>query len=67
MVDGRARIGEVESQFDGLRLAVGRRHACGDTLVVTWSTDYGDGRVYRNVTAAELKDGQAVRVTDYRG
>lgn len=47
--------------------AVGRRHACGDTLVVEWITDYGDGRVYRNVTVADLRDGHAIRVTDYWG
>jgi hypothetical protein len=67
VIDGRARIGEVESHFEGLRLGVGRRHRLGDTLVVEWSTDYGDGRVYRNVTVAELRDGEAVRVTDYWG
>src|SRR3954469_6266806 len=66
-IEGRARIAEVESHFTGLRLGIGRRHACGDTLVVEWSTDYGDGRVYRNVTVAELRDGQAIRVTDYWG
>jgi hypothetical protein len=66
-IESRAQIAEVESHFVGLRLAVGRRHACGDTLVVEWSTDYGDGRVYRNVTVAELSDGQASRVTDYWG
>lgn len=67
MVEGRARISEVESHFEGLRLAVGRRHQLGDTVVVEWSTDYGDGRIYRNVSVAELKDGKAVRVTDYWG
>src|ERR687897_713393 len=67
VIDGRARIGEVESHFEGLRLGVGRRHRLGDTLVVEWSTDYGDGRVYRNVSVAELRDGEAVRVTDYWG
>ena len=67
VIDGRARIGEVESHFEGLRLGVGRRHRLGDTLVVEWSTGYGDGRVYRNVTVAELRDGEAVRVTDYWG
>jgi hypothetical protein len=35
--------------------------------VVEWSTDYGDGRVYRNVTVADMRDGQAIRVTDYWG
>lgn len=67
VIEGRGRIGEVESHFEGLRLGVGRRHSCGETLVVEWSTDYGDGRVYRNVTVAELQDGHAVRVTDYWG
>jgi hypothetical protein len=28
---------------------------------------YGDDRGYRNVSIAELKDGQAIRVTDYWG
>ena len=50
-----------------LRLGVGRRLACGDIFVVEWSADYGDGRVYRNVTIAELQDGKAIRVTDYWG
>jgi hypothetical protein len=67
VIDGRARISEVESHFEGLRLGVGRRYRLGDTLVVEWSTDYGDGRVYRNVTVATLRDGKAVRVTDYWG
>lgn len=67
LIRGRSRIAEVESHFVGLRLGVGRRHACGDTVVVEWSTDYGDGRVYRNVSVAELDDGRAVRVTDYWG
>ena len=61
------RIGEVEAHFVGLRLGVGRRQVCGDTIVVEWSTDYGDGRVYRNVSIAELHDGKAYRVTDYWG
>jgi hypothetical protein len=39
----------------------------GDTIVVEWSTDYGDGRVFRNVTIAELDRGEAARVTDYWG
>ena len=66
-VVGRARIAEVESHFVGLRLGVGRRYRCGDALVVEWSTDYGDGRIYRNVSIAELMDGRAVAVTDYWG
>jgi hypothetical protein len=61
------RIAAVEAHFVGLRLGVGRRHICGNILVVEWSTDYGDGRVYRNVSIAELSDGKAIRVTDYWG
>jgi hypothetical protein len=67
LIRGRTRIAEVESHFAGLRLGVGRRRAVGDTVVVEWSTDYGDGRVYRNVSIAELRNGEAVRVTDYWG
>ena len=66
-VDGRERIAEVESHFEGLRLAVGRRHRTGNVVVVEWTTDYGDGRLYRNVSVAELENGEAVRVTDYWG
>ena len=64
---GKARIAEVESHFKRLKLGVTRRHACGDVIVVEWNTDYGDGRVYRNVSVGELKDGRVVRVTDYWG
>lgn len=67
MVDGRPRIDEVESHFEGLRLGVGRRVQLDNMVVVEWSTDYGDGRIYRNVSIAELADGKAVRVTDYWG
>ena len=67
LIRGRARIAEVESHFVGLRLGVGRRHSCGSTVVVEWSNDYGDGRIYRNVSIAEVRDGEAVTVTDYWG
>ena len=67
LIRDRTRIAEVESHFEGLRLGVERRLACGDILVVEWSADYGDGRVYRNVTIAELRDEKAIRVTDYWG
>lgn len=67
LVRGRDRISEVESHFSGLRLAVGRRMAWTNTVVVEWTTDYGDGRLYRNVSIADLCEGQAVRVTDYWG
>lgn len=64
---GRERIEAVESHFVGLRLGVGRRLQVGGNVVVEWSTDYGDGRLYRNVSIAELEGGVAVRVTDYWG
>jgi SnoaL-like domain len=64
---GKARIAEVESHFQGLKLGVTRRHACGDVIVVEWNSDYGDGRVYRNVSIGELRNGKVVRVTDYWG
>ncbi len=64
---GRQRIAEVESHFQGLKLGITRRHACGDVVVVEWSSDYGDGRVYRNVSIGEMKDGRVIRVTDYWG
>jgi len=64
---GKARIAEVESHFQGLKLAVTRRHACRDVIVVEWNSDYGDGRIYRNVSIGELQDGRVTRVTDYWG
>ncbi|MFY9915011.1 MAG: hypothetical protein WAK18_10115, partial [Nocardioidaceae bacterium] len=60
-------IGSVEGNFPELTLEVGRRLLLGDVVVVEWTCDYGDGRLYRNVTIAELEGGVAVRVTDYWG
>jgi hypothetical protein len=48
-------------------LAVGRRLQFYDVIVAEWTCDYGDGRLFRNVTIGELEDGKAVRVTDYWG
>ncbi len=48
-------------------LEVGRRLQLDDVVVVEWTCNYGDGRLYRNVTIGELEDGCAVRVTDYWG
>ena len=61
------RIAEVEGNFPELTLEVGRRLHLGDVVVVEWTANYGDGRLYRNVTIVELQDGTAVRVTDYWG
>ena len=67
IVRGRDQIGAVEGHFEEFRLAVGEHRRFGDFLVVEWSADYGDGAIYRNVTIAEIEDGEAVRVTDYWG
>ena len=60
-------IAEVEGNFPELTLEVGRRLRLNDVVVVEWTANYGDGRLYRNVTIGELQDGKAVRVTDYWG
>jgi hypothetical protein len=60
-------IAEVEGNFPELTLEVGRRLQLDDVVVVEWTANYGDGRLYRNVTIGELRDGRAVRVTDYWG
>ena len=60
-------IGSVEGNFPELTLEVGRRLLLDDVVVVEWTCNYGDGRLYRNVTIGELEDGEAVRVTDYWG
>ena len=60
-------IAEVEGNFPELTLEVGRRLQLDDVVVVEWTCDYGDRRLYRNVTIGELENGEAVRVTDYWG
>ena len=61
-------VAEVEGNFEELTLEVGRRlRLAEDLVVVEWTCDYGDGRLYRNVTIGELEGGKAVRVTDYWG
>ena len=60
-------VAEVEGNFPELTLEVGRRLHLENVIVVEWTCNYGDGRLYRNVTIGELKDGKAVRVTDYWG
>lgn len=67
VVDGRDLIGHVEGGFPELTLGVGRRLHLDDIVVVEWSCNYGDGRLYRNVSIAEIRDGQAIKVTDYWG
>src|SRR5262245_8339262 len=67
VLHGKARIAEIESHFRNFKLGVTRRHACGDVIVVEWNSDYGDGRIYRNVSIGEVQDGKVTRVTDYWG
>ena len=67
VVRGADLIGQVESNFPELTLEVGRRLQLNDMIVVEWSANYGDGRLYRNVTIAQLHDGYAIKVTDYWG
>ena len=67
IVRTRQLIAEVEGNFPELTLQVGRRLHLDDVVVVEWTCDYGDGRLYRNVTIGEIEDGEVVRVTDYWG
>jgi hypothetical protein len=60
-------VADIEGNFPELTLEVGRRLQLDDVVIVEWTCDYGDGRLYRNVTIGELEDGEAVRVTDYWG
>src|SRR5262245_44474960 len=67
IVRSRQLIAAVEGNFPELTLAVGRRLQLDDVVVVEWTCNYGDGRLYRNVTIGEVQDGEVVRVTDYWG
>ncbi len=67
IVRGRELIGAVEGNFEAVTLEVGRRLRLEKIIVVEWSINYGDDRIYRNVTIGEIEDGKAVRVTDYWG
>ncbi len=67
IVRTRQLVADVEGNFPELTLEVGRRLRLDDVVVVEWTCNYGDGRLYRNVTIGELADGEVVRVTDYWG
>jgi hypothetical protein len=68
VVRGRDLICRVEGNFAELTLEVGRRlHLDDNVIVVEWTCNYGDGRLYRNVSIAELHKGHATKVTDYWG
>ena len=64
VVRTRRPVADVEGNFPELTLEVGRRRQLNDAVVVEWTGDDGDGRLYRNVTIGELEDGKVVRVTD---
>ena len=51
-------VADVEGNFPELTLEVGRRLQLDDVVVVEWTCNYGDGRLYRNVTIGELEDGR---------
>ena len=59
-------VADVEGNFPELTLRSAASQL-DDVVVVEWTCDYGDGRLYRNVTIGELEDGRAIRVTDYWG
>jgi len=67
IVRTRQLVADVEGNFPELTLEVGRRLHLDDVVVVEWTCNYGDGRLYRNVTIGELEDGEVVKVTDYWG
>ena len=67
VIRSKARISRVEAHFKSFNVGITRRHSCGDVIAVEWSADYGDGRVFRNVSIGELRDGEVVCVTDYWG
>ena len=52
-------VADVEGNFPELTLEVGRRLQLDDVVVVEWTCNYGDGRLYRNVTIGELEDGRS--------
>jgi hypothetical protein len=62
IVRTRQLIAEVEGNFPELTLEVGRRHRLDDVVVVEWTCNYGDGRLYRNVTIGELGRGAGHRL-----
>jgi len=67
VVRSRQLVADVEGNFPELTLGIGRRFRIDDVVVVEWTCDYGDGRLFRNVTIGELQNGEAIRVTDYWG
>jgi ketosteroid isomerase-like protein len=63
---GRERILEVTRRRSSLpKVLVHRIHGAGDERAVEWSADYGDGKLYRNVSVITLRDGLIARQHDY--
>lgn len=67
IVRSRQLIADVEGNFPELTLEVGRRIQAEGCIVVEWTCNYGDGRLYRNVTIGEVEGGEVTKVTDYWG
>jgi len=61
IVRSRRLVADVEGNFPELTLEVGRRLHLKDVVVVEWTCNYGDGRLYRNVTIGELENEEVVR------
>jgi ketosteroid isomerase-like protein len=70
--------GEVMRGLDRILEATRRRSSvprarvadlieAGDTIVAEWSADYGDGKVWRNVSVFRMRDGRIAEETDYFG
>jgi ketosteroid isomerase-like protein len=70
--------GEVLRGLDRLLEATRRRSStprvlvaevieAGDRVTATWSADYGDGKVWRNVSVFRCRDGRITEETDYFG
>ena len=50
VVRGRKLVADVEGNFPELTLEVGRRLHLDDVVVVEWTCDYGDGRLFRGTS-----------------
>lgn len=49
------------------RVRVAELVEAGDRVVAQWSANYGDGKVWRNVSLFRLRDGLIVEEIDYFG
>ena len=60
IVRTRQLVADVEGNFPELTLEVGRRLDLDDVVVVEWTCNYGDGRLFRNVTICALSPNPAI-------